>query len=82
MYAGVAMGMLSLLEKPQPTGTIACPGAYSDFKIHANHHLAIRIKGLPAMPSRLGVEHFDKQKKVRKKLRSAVQLLAHLAESL
>jgi hypothetical protein len=37
---------------------------------------------LPAIPSRSGVLNFDKQKKVRKKLRSTVQLLAHLAGGL
>jgi len=37
---------------------------------------------LAAIPSRSGVLNFDKQKKVRKKLRSTVQLLAHLAEGL
>ncbi|WP_152546163.1 hypothetical protein [Pseudomonas sp. RIT288] len=40
------MGMLSLLENTQPTGTIACPGACSEIKFRASHRLAITDQGL------------------------------------
>jgi hypothetical protein len=40
------MGMLFYPENTQPTGTIACPGACSEIKLRASHHLAIMDQGV------------------------------------